>query len=697
MFKLVGFATMGTGTTGGAGGDTITVSSGIDLQNALQDKLDDTTPMVILVEGLINEANSTGLTKIDVKDVQDVSIIGKGEGAEFNGIGIKIRRASNIIIRNLIVHHVVIGEGDCIGIEGPADHIWIDHCELYNEYQGVDKDYYDGLLDAKADCEYITYSWNFLHDSWKTALVGSSESDIFDRKLTMHHNYLLNCNSRLPLFRASTGHFFNNYYKDIASTTINSRINSCVLIENNYFENAKNPWVSAYSDILGGGDPVKNILMNSPFIYSGDTHELPYCSPDIPYEYSDVLHNAEHVPALVMNFAGTGKLGVGENPVYTLTTSLSGSGSILVEPEKAFYDSGEVVILTALADTYWEFDGWSGDLSGSENPVSLKMDEDKSVSASFVTDRFSLEYSSTGPGSVTVNPDEYLYEPGTTITITAVPEDGAYFAEWEGDITGNENPVVISADSNIEFTAVFKYDATGSMEIQFEELYCKLAGSVETEHQGYTGSGFIDFENETGSLVEIAVDATENNTARFDVRYAHGKTDDRSMKVLVNGVTQVPDLEFPPTGSFTTWDTVTFDLSLETGNNIIEWVGLTSNGGPNFDKADIISNSSVLSPGSCDNEPVSVLTEVGDANSLTVYPNPVSANSNIEFIPGHSGHIRISLVSYTGAGIPVFKGIVQSGIALTIPIHVTHLENGLYLVEVKTEKDRFIRKIVIAK
>ena len=315
LFQLVGFASVGDGTTGGAGGDTVIVSTGNALQDALEAKKDSNTPLVIVVKGLINQANSIGLNKIDVKEVNDVTILGDDKGAEFDGIGIKIRRASNIIIRNLKIHHVAIGEKDCIGIEGPADHIWIDHCELYNEYQGADKDYYDGLLDAKADAEYITYSWNFLHDSWKTALVGSSESDTFDRKLTMHHNYFLNCNSRLPLFRGSTGHFFNNYFKDITSTTINTRINACVLIQNNYFENANNPWVSAYSNVLGGADTMGNILVNSPFKYSGDTHQPYHCSPTIPYAYEHVLHSAELVPELVMQFAGVGKLDLEGNHI----------------------------------------------------------------------------------------------------------------------------------------------------------------------------------------------------------------------------------------------------------------------------------------------------------------------------------------------------------------------------------------------
>jgi pectate lyase len=307
-FALRGWATEEGGTTGGKDGDTVTVSSGAELVEALEAKQDSDTPLTILIDATITEANS-GVEKIDVKDVTDVSLIGLGAGAEFDGIGIKIVRASNIVVRNLKIHHVDIGDKDAISIEGPADHIWVDHCELYAEFEGVDKDYYDGLLDVKGESAYITYSWNHLHDSWKTSLVGSSETDTFDRKITMHHNYYSGCNSRLPLFRGGNGHLFNNYFVDIADTTINSRLGACIRIENNSFQNAKNPWVSAFSDELGAGELVCNVTdAASVFAYADDVHELPSCAATVPYDYADVLNHGAHVPALVEANAGVGKL-----------------------------------------------------------------------------------------------------------------------------------------------------------------------------------------------------------------------------------------------------------------------------------------------------------------------------------------------------------------------------------------------------
>ncbi|HDT12155.1 MAG TPA: hypothetical protein ENO01_00705 [Candidatus Marinimicrobia bacterium] len=66
------------------------------------------------MDGIINPDNSPGLSKIDIKDLNNVSVIGIGENGEFDGIGIKIRRAGNIIIGNPKIHHVLSGEKDCM-------------------------------------------------------------------------------------------------------------------------------------------------------------------------------------------------------------------------------------------------------------------------------------------------------------------------------------------------------------------------------------------------------------------------------------------------------------------------------------------------------------------------------------------------------------------------------------------------------
>jgi pectate lyase len=298
-FGLKGFAAMNGGTTGGAGGTTVTVSNATDLQNAIKNK-NPNVPLTIYVTGTIT-AGSSGLTKIDVKDVNNVSILGKGTGAEFNGIGIKITRANNIIVRNLKIHHVNIGDKDAISIEGPAKNIWIDHNELYASLN-VDKDYYDGLLDAKGNSEYLTFSWNYLHDSWKTSLVGSSDSDNYDRKITYHHNRFENINSRGPLFRFGQGHLYNNYYDNVIESGINSRMGAKLRIEHNVFERSNNPIVSMYSSEIGYWDVRNNQFINS----TGNMPTTSTVSYTPPYSYT--LDPVANVKSIVTQYAGVGKI-----------------------------------------------------------------------------------------------------------------------------------------------------------------------------------------------------------------------------------------------------------------------------------------------------------------------------------------------------------------------------------------------------
>jgi pectate lyase len=53
----------------------------------------------------------------------------------------------------------------------------------------------------------------------------------------------------------------------------------------------------------------------------------------------------------------------------TLTVSSTGGGSVTKSPDQASYDHGTSVTLQAVPDTGYSFTNWSGDLTGSTNPV----------------------------------------------------------------------------------------------------------------------------------------------------------------------------------------------------------------------------------------------------------------------------------------------------------------------------------------
>lgn len=328
---VYGYASENGGTTGGSGENRVEVivCTGEQMIEALKNK-DPARPLTIWVNGTITLQNAKD-TRIDVKDVSDVSIIGLGTQGEMAGIGFNIVRANNIIIRNLRIHHVranMNAPGDGVSIEGPVRNIWVDHNEIYNSLTVDDpslteaqvKDYYDGLVDIKGDAQFITVSFNKFHNSWKTSLVGSSDSDNYDRTITYHHNHWYKVNSRLPLFRFGKGHIYNNLYDGAVESGINSRMGAVIRIEHNHFANMKNPIMSMYSQQTGYWDLIDNIFEDITWQESPNDGIIAGENPvstgtlNVPYNYQASLLPVHNVRATVLSYAGVGKIETPPSP-----------------------------------------------------------------------------------------------------------------------------------------------------------------------------------------------------------------------------------------------------------------------------------------------------------------------------------------------------------------------------------------------
>ncbi|MDD2797663.1 MAG: T9SS type A sorting domain-containing protein [Bacteroidales bacterium] len=89
---------------------------------------------------------------------------------------------------------------------------------------------------------------------------------------------------------------------------------------------------------------------------------------------------------------------------YTLTTSAT-NGTITRNPDQTAYESGTNVILTAAANVNYIFSNWSGDATGSSNPLTVKLDANKNIVANFTyqpnaqtsfTDDFNASTMTTG-------------------------------------------------------------------------------------------------------------------------------------------------------------------------------------------------------------------------------------------------------------------------------------------------------------
>ncbi|MBQ1087932.1 polysaccharide lyase family 1 protein [Streptomyces sp. B93] len=319
-----GYATQNGGTTGGAGGQTVRATTGTAIHTALCNRASASTPITIQVEGTINHGNTSKVSGgscntadgvIELKQISNVTIVGVGNGAVFDQLGIHIREASNIIIQNVTVRNVkksgspTSNGGDAIGMESNVRNVWVDHVTL--EASGGESEGYDGLFDMKNNTQYVTLSYSILRNSGRGGLIGSSESDTSNGYVTFHHNLYQNIDSRTPLLRGGISHIYNNHYVQLNESGINSRAGARAKVDNNYFKDSKDVLGTFYTDAAGYWQVSGNIFDNVTWSSrSGDNNPAgpnptSNTSVSIPYSYS--LDGASCVPGVVSQTAGANK------------------------------------------------------------------------------------------------------------------------------------------------------------------------------------------------------------------------------------------------------------------------------------------------------------------------------------------------------------------------------------------------------
>jgi len=285
----IGYAMVDGKTTGGQGGQTVTVTNLTDFKAAARSS----SPLIIQVSG-----NFTSTGMIDV--ASNKTIIGLN-GATLNGVGLALYRVNNIIIKNLKINKVIGGDG--ITIKETSHHIWVDHCELWQD-RTHGWDYYDELMEVTDRSNYVTISNNKFHDSHIALLIGSGDAqttDIGYLKVTMYGNHFYNISERQPSTRFGYMHVFNNYFNNGSGYTVGVTMGATVRTDNNYFENQANPIYTEYNakpGFVSGAST--NFYKNS-----GTNKISTAASTWVPsYEYKSILIPAADVAARVLSESG---------------------------------------------------------------------------------------------------------------------------------------------------------------------------------------------------------------------------------------------------------------------------------------------------------------------------------------------------------------------------------------------------------
>ena len=144
---------------------------------------------------------------------------------------------------------------------------------------------------------------------------------------------------------------------------------------------------------------------------------------------------------------------------YALTVN-SGEGGT-VNSNGGTYNQGQTVSVRAIPNPGYEFTGWSGDASGTSNPLSITIDSNTSITAQFTRIKYLLGVNISGDGNVTQEvvsagktPTEY--NSGTVVRLESIPSDGWLFHTWSGASTDTGNIIDITIDGTKTVTASFE-------------------------------------------------------------------------------------------------------------------------------------------------------------------------------------------------------------------------------------------------
>jgi glycosyl hydrolase group 75 (putative chitosanase)/alpha-galactosidase-like CBM13-containing protein len=126
----------------------------------------------------------------------------------------------------------------------------------------------------------------------------------------------------------------------------------------------------------------------------------------------------------------------------------------------------------------------------------------------------------------------------------------------------------------------------GDTLVEAETGTLSTGGTFDSNHTGFTGTGFANTANAVGAYVDIPVTVSAAGTKTLTFRYSDGTTAARPATISVNGTSR-GTLNFPPTANWDTWANASISVPLTAGTNHIRVIATTAGGDGNIDSVTI--------------------------------------------------------------------------------------------------------------
>lgn len=207
-------------------------------------------------------------------------------------------------------------------------------------------------------------------------------------------------------------------------------------------------WGIYYIDVYG--DPVSQY---GQYEYYAEAHNNAGTtrSGNTPYYYAGPSQCGQVLNNLNVDIAtGSGTITGAEGAIYCPSTCY------------ASIESPKVIQITATEANGNTFSHWTGACAGQPAACWLTMDQNRSTSAHFGTNNYTLNVTSTGPGTVTgtggisCNPTcQGSYPYNTTVYLSANPNTGASLSAWSGSCSGSAPTCTVTMNTSRSVGATF--------------------------------------------------------------------------------------------------------------------------------------------------------------------------------------------------------------------------------------------------
>ncbi len=219
---------------------------------------------------------------------------------------------------------------------------------------------------------------------------------------------------------------------------------------------------------------------------------------------------------------------------YDLAVNIEGEGSVkenVLEAKSKQYEHGTTIELVATPAEGYRFTEWKGDVTGTDNPAEITVEDMKEVTAVFEKKSYPLTVNIDGDGAVwedVIQAKTTDYEHGAVVELTASPAKGWYFSKWEGELSGGQNPNRITVEDTTHVTAIFEReshtldvetDGNGSVSMDPDEHEHLHGENVELTAEADEGWEFVKWKGDlrgSENPATITVDKDKEVTAVFE-------------------------------------------------------------------------------------------------------------------------------------------------------------------------------------